>query len=264
MKSVTLWASAFFLLASPAVRGDNQTLEPEPAGESSTPHEDGRRTLRRFPVNVLLGAVGIYHEDNLVPAVLGTTFTATGSLFDDDFAAYVADPDHGFGQAVEDVAAPEVVGLAVAGVFTVGRFVDAPRFRAMSYDLLDAFLVNWAWTSAFKAAVARERPNGEDDKSFPSGHASNAFALAAVTERHYGWKAGVPAYALASLVALSRPQRNKHYLTDVMAGATLGYLVGHTVVRVNGRPLDTPGGIEVSLSPVVGPRTRALVLTLSF
>ena len=86
----------------------------------------------------------------------------------------------------------------MAGVFTAGRYVEAPRFRAMSYDLLDAFVVNWAYTSVLKAAVGRERPNGQDQKSFPSGHASNAFALAAVVERHYGWKAGLPAYAVAS------------------------------------------------------------------
>ena len=104
----------------------------------------------------------------------------------------------------------------------------------MSYDLMDAFLLNWGYTNVFKYAVGRERPNGQDEKSFPSGHASNAFALAAVVERHYGWKAGLPAYALASLVGVSRLQRNKHYLSDVLGGATLGYIVGRTVVRVNG------------------------------
>jgi hypothetical protein len=42
----------------------------------------------------------------------------------------------------------------------------------MSYDLLDAFLVLWAYTNVVKAAVGRERPNGQDAKSLPSGHAS--------------------------------------------------------------------------------------------
>jgi membrane-associated phospholipid phosphatase len=74
----------------------------------------------------------------------------------------------------------------------------------------------------------------------------------------------VPAYALASAVAVSRLQRNKHYLSDVMAGATLGYIVGRTVVRVNGRPLEASRGLQVSVSPVVGRRTRAVSVAVSF
>ena len=99
-------------------------------------------------------------------------------------------------------------------------------------DMLDAFVVNGVYTLVLKAAVRRERPNEQDNKAFPSGHTSNAFALAAVAERHYGWKAGVPAYLLASAVGVSRLQRNKHHLSDVVAGAALGYIVGRTVVRV--------------------------------
>ena len=226
--------------------------------------DDGRRTLRRFPANVLRSATGVFDGDNVVPFIAGGTATAAGSLFDEDVAEYIADPDHGFGQSLEDGASPEVLGLAVAGVFTAGRFAEGPRFRAMSYDLLDAFLVNWAYTSVVKVAVGRERPNREDTRSFPSGHASNAFTLATVVERHYGWKAGLPAYALASAVAVSRLQRNKHYLSDVMAGATLGYIVGRTVVRVNGRPLEASRGLQVSVSPVVGRRTRAMSVAVSF
>jgi membrane-associated phospholipid phosphatase len=135
----------------------------------------------------------------------------------------------------------------------------------MTYDWMHAFLINAGYTTLLKEVIHRERPNGEDNLSFPSGHASNAFTLAAVAERHYGWKAGLPAYTLASLVAVSRLHRNKHYLSDVLAGATLGYIVGRTVVRVNGKPLDTPrGGAQLSLSPVVGRRTRGIAATVTF
>jgi membrane-associated phospholipid phosphatase len=69
---------------------------------------------------------------------------------------------------------------------------------------------------------------------------------------------------VASAVAVSRLQRNKHYLSDVMAGATLGYIVGRTVVRVNGRPLEASGGTHVTVSPVLGRRTRAVSVAVSF
>jgi hypothetical protein len=264
VERAALLVSAWLLLAAPALCGEGRAEPSEPAAKAPVAHDDGRRTLRRFPANLLRGMGGVFNGDNLGTLLAGGTFTAGASFFDDDVADYIADPEHGFGKSLEDGAAPEVLGLVVAGVFTTGRFVEAPRFRAMSYDLLDAFLVNGAYTSVLKVAVGRERPNGEDEKSFPSGHASNAFALAAVAERHYGWKAGVPAYALASAVAVSRLQRNKHYLSDVLAGATLGYIVGRTVVRVNGRPLDGPKGPQVSLAPVVGRRTRALQVAVTF
>jgi len=108
--------------------------------------------------------------------------------------------------------------------------------------MADALLVNIGYTELLKAAVGRERPNGENDRSFPSGHTSNAFTLATVLERHYGWKAGVPAYAVAATMGYSRIVRDKHWLSDVVAGATLGYIVGRTVVRVNGKPLSATAG----------------------
>ena len=234
-----------------------------PAPESAV-RDDGRRTMGRFFPNLFRGTIGIASTDNIKPLLVGGGATGIGALFDDEVANWIADPEHGFATSLEDGAAPAAVGAAVAVLFATGRAVDAPRYRAMTYDWMHAFLINAGYTTLLKEAVRRERPNGEDDLSFPSGHASNAFALAAVAERHYGWKAGLPAYALAGAVAVSRLQRNKHYLSDVMAGATLGYIVGRTVVRVNGRPLDPQRGARLSLSPVLTRRTRALVAAVEF
>jgi len=152
--------------------------------------DDGRRTLGRFFPNLGRSAIGVFHRDNLGPLVVGTVATGLGSFYDDDVRDHISDPGNGFGKNFEDGASPALVGAAVVGVFVGGRLAEGPRFRAMSYDLLDAFVVNGTYTILLKKAVQRERPNGEDDKSFPSGHVSNAFALAAVAERHYGWKVG--------------------------------------------------------------------------
>lgn len=115
-------------------------------------------------------------------------------------------------------------------------------------------------------AVGRERPNGENNKSFPSGHTSNAFTLAAVAERHYGWKVGVPACLAAGLVGASRLEQDKHYLSDVVAGAALGYVVGRTVVRVNGRPTESGSrrGAALRLAPTLTRRTRGVQLSVAF
>jgi membrane-associated phospholipid phosphatase len=252
---------------APAAPAAGSTPAPAPAlaSDPAPARQDGRRTMRRFVPNLLRGTVGVVSTDNVMPLLIGGAATGIGANFDDDVADWIADPEHGFGTSLEGGAAPAMVGAAVAVLFATGRAVDGPRYRAMTYDVMHAFLINAGYTTLLKEVIHRERPNGEDNLSFPSGHASNAFTLAAVAERHYGWKAGVPAYTLASLVAVSRLQRNKHYLSDVMAGATLGYIVGRTVVRVNGKPLDTPrAGAHLSLSPVIGRRTRGIAATVTF
>lgn len=235
-----------------------------PAPPASPARDDGRRTMGRFFPNLFRGTIGIVSTDNIKPLLIGAGATGASAIFEDEVADWIADPEHGFGTSLEDGAAPAVVGAAVAVLFATGRAANGPRYRAMTYDVMHAFLINAGYTTLLKEVVQRERPNGEDRLSFPSGHASNAFTLAAVAERHYGWKAGLPAYTVASLVAVSRLQRNKHYLSDVMAGATLGYIVGRTVVRVNGQPLKPPHGPQLSLSPVLTRRTRALVARVGF
>jgi hypothetical protein len=54
-------ALACLPLASPAVRGEGQAQPPGPTREDPAAHEDGRRTLRRFPANLLRGTVGVFH-----------------------------------------------------------------------------------------------------------------------------------------------------------------------------------------------------------
>jgi hypothetical protein len=234
------------------------------AADTPSVRNDGRRTMGRFPANFLRGTVGIVSTDNIKPLLVGGAATASGAIFDDQVAEAIADPENNFGQLFEGGAHPAVFGAAVTVLFAVGRTVEAPRFRDATYDWMEAYLLNTGMTSFLKASVGRERPNGEDDMSFPSGHASTAFTLAAVAERHFGWKVGLPAYSVAGLVAVSRLQRNKHYLSDVIAGATLGYIVGRTVVRVNGQPLDAPRGAQFSLSPVITRHSRALVAGITF
>jgi len=238
---------------------------PTPSGEARTPaRDDGRRTVRRLVPNLGRSAIGVFNRDNVGPLVAGTMATSFASVYDEAVRDSISDPDNDFGKRFESGASPALLGAVVVGVFVGGRYVEAPRLRAMSYDMLDAFVVNGVYTLLLKAAVKRERPNGQDNKAFPSGHTSNAFALAAVAERHYGWKAGVPAYVLASAVGVSRLQRNKHYLSDVVAGAALGYIVGRTVVRVNGAPLEGHRGATISVTPLLGRRTRGLMVAVTF
>ena len=73
-----------------------------------------------------------------------------------------------------------------------------------------------------KFAINKERPNGENNYSFPSAHTSVAFSSAAFIQKRYGWEYGIPAYALAGYVGYTRIKANKHDGWDVLAGAAIG------------------------------------------
>lgn len=77
-------------------------------------------------------------------------------------------------------------------------------------------------TFALKYIISEERPNHDDDDSFPSLHSSVAFSSAEYLRIRYGWDYGIPAYAVATFVAFSRVQAKQHYVHDVIAGAAIG------------------------------------------
>jgi membrane-associated phospholipid phosphatase len=226
----------------------------------------GRRTLRRLPANLGRGLVGVVHGDNLVSFIAGGTAAGAASFFDQDVRNNLQSNTFNWSSALETGAGPVWSSVFVAGMFTAGQLSHHSRFQAMTYDMLDAAVVNLVYTEVIKVAARRERPNGQDNQSFPSGHTSNSFALAAVAERHYGWKLGVPAYLLAGIVGASRLEQDKHYLSDVVAGATLGYIVGRTVVRVNSRPLGDGAhrGAALRVSPILARSARGAQLAVVF
>ena len=226
---------------------------------------DGRRTLARLPANLGRTAIGVLSTDNIAPFIAGGAIAAGSSYLDEDVRS-AATGQLGWSDTFETAGGPVYSTLFVAGMFTAGRLSHGIRFRAMTYDMLDGAVVNFAYTEVLKLAIKRERPNGEDNKSFPSGHTSNAFALASVVEAHYGWKIGVPSYLLAGLMGVSRIHQDKHWLSDVVAGAALGTIVGRTVARLNSRSLErvASGGATLSVSPMVARHARGLSLSVVF
>ena len=84
-------------------------------------------------------------------------------------------------------------------------------------------------TRGLKEAFPKTRPDGSDDKSFPSGHTATSFAAAATLTNRYGWKVGLPAHALAAFVGASRVEARKHFAVDVLAGAAIGELSGFLI-----------------------------------
>jgi membrane-associated phospholipid phosphatase len=240
-------APAFAQVAQPG------TLSSQAA---APPRADGRRTMGRLLANLGRDVVGVFATDSLRPLLIGSAATGVAAIFDHEISDAIGDPESDFGEIGNAAGGGLVVGGVVAVLFVAGRLSDHQRFRAATYDVLTGTLVTQAYTSLIKVAVNRPRPYGSTsriDSSFPSGHSSTSFAMATVLERHYGWKAGVPGYAVASIVAASRVRSDHHYISDVVAGSTLGIIVGRAAVRMNGKPLPASGGARrtsVSISPV--------------
>lgn len=147
--------------------------------------------------------------------------------------------------------------VQVGGAFAaygLGKLSHHEGLENLGRDLVRAQVVTQSLTLGVKLLVQRERPDGSNQMSFPSGHASGAFASATVIERHYGWKAGVPAYAIAGYIATSRLNEGKHYLSDVVFGAAVGILAGRTVTLELARA-------RFAVSPVLPPRGVGIQLT---
>lgn len=83
-------------------------------------------------------------------------------------------------------------------------------------------LLNQAVTIGLKYGLDKKRPYGNGDRAFPSGHTSTTFQSAAFIQKRYGWKYGIPAYALAGFTGYSRINAQKHDGWDVLAGAAVG------------------------------------------
>ncbi len=85
-------------------------------------------------------------------------------------------------------------------------------------------------TLGLKYTVHETRPDG-GKHSFPSGHAASAFAGAAYLQRRYGWKYGIPAYAISTLVGYARVHNDKHHWHDILASAVIGSVAGFFITK---------------------------------
>ncbi len=103
-----------------------------------------------------------------------------------------------------------------------------------------------------KPTIDRTRPDG-GGQSFPSGHAASAFAGAAFLERRYGWRFGVPAYALATYVGWSRVEADRHHPSDIVAGAAIG--IGANLLFTRHRE---------SVSLAIQPSRGAILVTIAW
>jgi hypothetical protein len=96
-------------------------------------------------------------------------------------------------------------------------------------QLIQSEAVSLGVVEVLKSSVNKTRPDGSDNKSFPSGHAAVAFSAAQYLQMKGGWEYGAPAYAVASYVAFARVDAKKHDWSDVVAGAAIGAMTTYAL-----------------------------------
>lgn len=151
-------------------------------------------------------------------------------------ATYVGEP---FGN-------PLYTASSALGIYLIGKSFKKDNLSEPALLAFQSIAISGASAMFFKLLFHRQRPyeaNSADSQvwfgpslksnnlSFPSGHTTTAFALASSLATYYKdkWEVGIILYSLAGITAWSRIHDNQHWFSDVVAGALLGYFIGHTV-----------------------------------
>jgi membrane-associated phospholipid phosphatase len=145
---------------------------------------------------------------------------------------------------------PLGIGIYMAPVLGIMYFAGDERAKGTSLAVVKAYTYGAGSAVALKFLLQRARPTHFDPPNpyywdglfgmwkydaFPSGHATLSFAMATVIALEYKETLWVPVlcYSLATLVSLSRIQNEKHWPSDVLIGAALGYGVGKIIHRTS-------------------------------
>jgi len=119
------------------------------------------------------------------------------------------------------------------------------------------FAVNNFATTLLKNAVHRSRPkpifsdaapqDGDNAKSFPSGHSSNAMVAATslvllTPDQHPAVHALI--YGLGASIGLARILADRHFLTDVLVGGAMGYFITRAVFQHSSEEYGLAAGVS--------------------
>jgi membrane-associated phospholipid phosphatase len=194
------------------------------------------------------------------------------ALLDEPARDYLQRHSSNGSQRIADIFEPFGASYALgtlAGFALVGFTGDRPTARAVALDgTVSSLIAGGIIVPMLKALTGRSRPHdgqGAHDfnplagaESFPSGHTTEAFTVAASIAENYHrpWISAL-SYSIAGLVGYSRMEHDDHWLSDVAAGALIGVGVSKQVSKLNRSrrgiafmPLEEQGvrGVRVSVS----------------
>lgn len=141
---------------------------------------------------------------------------------------------------------PQLVATSI-GTVVIGVIARRPEVIRGGVRMLAAHAAATFVKSAIKASIDRTRPekaiedgrsrfepgdsDDHDQTSFPSGHTAGAVAVARAASRDIDG-AGAPAALISGAVAAAQPINGKHYLSDLVVGAAVGWIAEALVSAV--------------------------------
>ncbi|WP_164848546.1 phosphatase PAP2 family protein [Halobacteriovorax sp. HLS] len=198
----------------------------------------------------------------------GSLITAFVALNKEDFSEKAAnrvthDPPLGnYGYIGEALGWGYLNAIYSLSYLTHGYLYGKNRSLERAEMMIDASFYTLLTTASIKTAVKAQRPEyPEENDSFPSGHASMSFAFASIVTAEHGLYWGLPAYAVASFISLSRINDGRHWTHDVLAGATIGASYGWGVY-LNHRKKKSP--FFLTIIPSVDLKSATLMTSYRF
>jgi len=168
------------------------------------------------------------------------------------------------------------ITFPILGVlYLYGRLSKNKKTEVTSFLCIKSFLIAGGITQILKCTGHRHRPNSGDpyntwdgpglyfsDLSFPSGHASVAWAVASVIAFEYKHVRYVSpiAYIVASLTSFARVYKDAHWASDAFFGSVLGYYSAKFTIREYYGNKNR----NVALYPYAGNKEYRMVLSFNF
>ena len=216
---------------------------PSPTPTPSLEHEFFRNILRdqkaiwTSPLHVQRG-----DAKWMVPGAMGLMALITTDRITGD-EIFEADRQVTSSRAISQFGAAYTLGAVAAGFYLVGRNKNDDRARETGLLSAEAIVDSLIVEGALKEITQRARPLDGHERSeffdggssFPSGHSTQAWAIATVIANEYRHRRAVQiaAYGMASAISVARFTGHKHYLSDVLAGSAVGYGVGRYVYHAH-------------------------------
>lgn len=234
--------SAFCALHSPqGIHGTASSAErsTENAERKSDPNEPlwlkyGKQDLHKWPRRLLDDSKATFLRlDNATALLLagGASIIMNNNDIDTNVANHFDKHSsfHGFeDESLYVLGYPLTHACATGLWYFISAQNDDMLNMQRAWTMRTALTLTYLATTGLKLARDNETPNGKN-YAWPSGHTSSSFTVASVLDEFYGPKVGIPAYVAASVVAYRMMDTGDHWASDVVFGATLGWVVGHTV-----------------------------------